>query len=295
MADQVRVAFDVSNQLGEGPAWLASHAVLAWCDILSGTVFFGQADGSIVKTFQFDEPVSAVFATDRHEVLVATASGLTVLDPQTDARQHILDIERDNPATRSNDARAAPGGEIWFGTMAREPAPGAGSLYRIAGGEVSVVREGITVPNATCFSPDGSTAYFADTSEHMIERCALAPGTARPAGDWQLFVDLRPDSIRPDGAVVDMEGFVWVALVGAGKVARYAPDGSLERTIDMPATRVTCPAFGGRDMTTLYVTSATDRLDEEQRQQQPHAGAVFAIETGIKGQPEHIVKSWWQV
>ena len=113
------VAFPVKNELGEGPVFDTVTGCLFWCDIIGRTVLAGDTQTGLIKTFGFGEPVSAVFLTDTDRLLVAGASGLYQLNPKTGTRDLILPIEKDNPITRANDSRVAPGNSIWFGTMAQ--------------------------------------------------------------------------------------------------------------------------------------------------------------------------------
>ncbi len=100
-----------------------------------------------------------------------------------------------------------------------------------------------------------------------------------------MFLDLTDEGLRPDGSVVDSEGCLWNAQYGSGRVVRYRPDGSLDRVVQVPASNTTCPAFGGPGLRTLFITTARQHLSEEDLQQQPHAGTVFALEVDTPGQP----------
>ncbi len=144
----------------------------------------------------------------------------------------------------------------------------------------------------TCFSPDGALAYFADTPERKIERVALDPETGKPAGDWEVFVDLGGQPGFPDGAVCDSEGFVWSAEYGGGRVVRYAPDGRVDRVVTVPAPNVTCPCFGGDDLKTpLYhhghtghergasgaLSAGRQRVPDKNRRARPGRDAAKAL------------------
>jgi len=94
----------------------------------------------------------------------------------------------------------------------------------------------------------------------------------------------------PDGAVVDSAGYLWNAQWGGGKVVRYAPDGSIDRVITVPVSQPSCPAFGGKDLKTLYITSAREGLSAEQLAKEPLAGGVFSIDVDVPGLPENIIK-----
>ncbi len=280
------VAFSVKNELGEGPVFDTVTGSLFWCDIIGQTVFAGDTQTGLIKTLGFGEPVSAVFLTDTDQLLVAGASGLYQLDPKTGKRELLLPIEKDNLATRANDSRVAPGNAIWFGTMGRKLETGAGAVYHIKDGTCTTLFSPVSIPNATCFSPDGRTAYYCDTPKQAIMKVEIDAATGLPVTPPCLFTDLSADGLNPDGAVTDLEGNLWNAQWGAGRVACYDPDGQFIKAVSLPATQVTCPCFGGPDLKTLYVTSASEGLRPEQHQEQPLAGAVFAIRLDVAGLPE---------
>jgi sugar lactone lactonase YvrE len=97
----------------------------------------------------------------------------------------------------------------------------------------------------------------------------------------RVFVQLDDTMGRPDGAAVDAEGGYWIALIA--KVARFLPDGALDRIVELPVERVTMCAFGGPDLSTLFVTSSSENLDADWRERQPLAGRVLALDVGARG------------
>ena len=106
-------------------------------------------------------------------------------------------------------------------------------------------------------------------------------------GQERLFAEIDPVDGLPDGLTVDADGCVWVCLFGGGRIRRYRPDGALDQEIVLPLTNPTCPAFGGADLRTLYVTTARHRLTEEQLIREPLAGALLQLDVGVTGLPAH--------
>ena len=280
------VFIDVRHELGEGPLWHDERGELFWFSILAGELHASPFDAGDRRIWSFGEPASAAAIVDRDTLLVATAGGLERFDIATGRRTRVCPFDPARPATRSNDGRGGPGGAFWIGTMGLGAEAGAGSLYRFANGTLTVKRRGITIPNAICFAPDGGFAYFSDSVTQTIMRWRLDHETGDTVGEPELFVDLRPERLFPDGSVTDCEGCVWNAQWGAGRVARYDPSGRFIGAVAVPARQVTCPAFGGPDMKTLFVTSGWEHMDEGARGGDPLAGAVFAIDAGVAGAPE---------
>ncbi|WP_420413532.1 SMP-30/gluconolactonase/LRE family protein [Roseibium sp.] len=266
--------------LGEGPLWHPERQQLFWFDILNKKLL--SRINNDEKTWLFEEHVSAAGWISAHALLIASESKLFLFDIETGAAQLLCPLEADNPVTRSNDGRADPYGGFWIGTMGKNAEKGAGAIYRYYQGELRQLFSRITISNAICFSPDGTTAYFSDTATQSIRKVALDEH-GWPAASDELHIDLSRDNLNPDGAVVDRDGYLWNAQWGASRLARYSPDGSFVDEITYPAAQMTCPAFGGPDMKTLFATSATDGLNGKDD------GKTFTVETAVPGQAEHRV------
>jgi len=259
--------------------WHPERGELFWFDILGKRLF---SRGARRRDWAFDEYISACGWVDRDTLLMASASGLWRFDIPTGDRELVTALEADNPVTRSNDGRADPQGGFWIGTMGIGAEAYAGAIYRFYKGELRQLFDRITISNAICFAPDGTRAYFADTFSQQIQTVGL-DADGWPEGDSQVFVDMKADGLNPDGAVVDADGNLWNAQWGAARVAVYAPDGAFLRAVEVPASQASCPAFGGPDATTLFVTTAADGVDED------GAGQTYYGPAGTTGQREHRV------
>ena len=270
--------FDAHNCiLGEGPLWHPERGELFWFDII------GKQLRSKARVWDFEEYVSAAGWVDRDTLLVASASALFRFDLATGWRQDLVALEADNAVTRSNDGRADPWGGFWIGTMGVGLEEKAGAIYRYYRGEVTKLYEAITVPNAICFAPDRNCAYWTDTFAYRIMRQPLEPEQGWPEGPAEVFIDLTESQLKADGAVVDAEGRIWNAQWGASRVAVYGPDGSFVQEIDVDGEQSSCPAFGGADLTTLFVTTAAEGLEGEAE------GRTYSVPDAGKGLPEYRV------
>lgn len=280
---------DSRCELGEGPFWHPLLDRLFWFDILNQTMLSAGADGHIVDRITFKDTASAGAVIDRDTLAIAQSGTLLRYDFRTDATTPIVDIEGDVPSNRTNDSRVDRTGGFWIGTMGRRAEPGVGAVYQYRGGVTTKVIEHIRIPNSICFSPDGRTAYFTDSGK-MIVRCALDPETGRPIGPWEDFYTM--DGLGgADGSVVDSEGYLWNARWGGSAVIRISPDGKLDKVVEVPGvTRVSCPAFGGADLKTLYITTAREHMTPEELEREPHAGSVFAVALDVPGIAEPFLK-----
>ncbi|KIC36430.1 SMP-30/gluconolactonase/LRE family protein [Leisingera sp. ANG-M7] len=279
--------------LGEGPLWHPLRQQLFWFDIVNCKLL--SRLGGRPLEWQFERHVSAAGWIDHGNLLVASETGLSRFNLETGTEEMLCPIEADRKATRSNDGRADPWGGFWIGTMGKAGEPELGTLYRWAHGELRIVETGLTTPNAVCFDGDRACAYYSDTKTRIVWRRPLDPQTGWPAGAKEVFLDLRARETepehKPDGAVVDAEGCLWSAQWGSARVARYSPCGKFLQALDLPTGHATCPAFGGPDFTTLFVTSATQKLPEEAVEWRQTAGQTFALKSPVHGRPEPQVQT----
>ncbi|MEM7547719.1 MAG: SMP-30/gluconolactonase/LRE family protein [Pseudomonadota bacterium] len=271
--------------LGEGPLWHPGRAQLFWFDI-TGNCLRSRTDAGPME-WHFEENVSAAGWIDDNTLLIASASAFLRFDIETGRSDQICLLEADNPVTRSNDGRVDPWGGFWIGTMGRKAERNAGAIYRYYRGEVRQLYAPISIPNAICFAPDGSSACFTDTAQGMIWRQKLDEAHGWPVGEPEPFIDCRAARLAPDGAVIDSAGRLWNAQWGASRVAVYDRDGALAGAIATDAPNTTCPAFGGPGLSTLFITSAT-RTQTRDSAEGSH-GHVFVAEINVEGQAEHQV------
>lgn len=286
MTETAKLLIDSQCALGEGPIWHDGRQQLFYFDINEQSLFAANAEGEIEESWLFNETVTAAAIVDDTMLVLASENGLIEFDLTMGGINRLIDIERDNDANRSNDCRVHPSGAFWIGTMVKEEGPKQGSVYHYRAGQLTRIIENVAIPNATCFSPDGRIAYWTDTPTQRILKCAVDPETGLPAGEWELFADVSEHRGYPDGAVVDSEGYLWNARWGGSCIIRYAPDGSIDRIVEVPVSQVTCPAFGGKDLKRLFITTANKTMSEEQLAKEKVAGGVFYIDVDVPGLPE---------
>ena len=265
-------------ELGEGVLWHPLRNELFWFDILNRTLH------SKARSWSFPEYVSAAGWISADELLVACETGLFRLNLTSGERTPVA--AAGTTLTRSNDGRADRQGGFWFGTMGKKAEKGAGAIWRWYRGELRQLFPGISIPNAICFTPDGTAAHFTDTARGQVMKVAL-DSAGWPKGEPEVWLDLARAGLNPDGAVIDAEGRFWNAQWGAGRVASYGPDGVFLSAVETPgAPQSSCPAFGGPDLTTLFVTTALEHMDAEARARHPASGQTFAFPKVARGLPE---------
>ncbi|WP_328503310.1 SMP-30/gluconolactonase/LRE family protein [Streptomyces sp. NBC_00457] len=274
MTYRYEVAVRAEATLGEGPTWDAAAGRLIWVDILGGRVHtYEPATGR--RTLRVvDQHVGAAKPRAGGGLVLNLVDGVGLLD--ADGGFRWLHRER-VPGRRANDAAVAPDGSLWTGTMRYDEAPGGGTLSRVTGdGSVEVVLDDVAVSNGTGWSPDGRRMYYIDSPTRRVD--VLDHEAGRISGR-RPFAAIEEGAGFPDGLTVDADGCVWVALWDGGAVRRYTPDGELDRVVTLPTPRVTACAFGGADLTDLYVTTARVGLESPH----PVAGSLLVVPGAGKG------------
>ena len=284
MAVQVEVAARSADRLGECPLWDERAQALWWVDSRWPAVKRLDPATGAVTMLVLPDAVGSIAFRERGGLVAATQRGLHFMDAATGALEARVHPEAHLPDNRFNDGRCDRAGRFWAGTMsdvARDP---VGSLYRFdADGACTKLRNAVVIPNSLAFSPDGRTMYFADTHRRTIWAYDYDPASGAATGE-RVFAETGNG--RPDGSCVDADGGLWNAEYGAGRILRYTPAGKVDRVIEVPASNPTCCCFGGDDLGTLFVTTATQRLAPEALAKQPLAGSLLALRPGATGLPE---------
>jgi sugar lactone lactonase YvrE len=218
--------------LGEGCTYDPITDTAWWFDILERTLFRANRVFGAVTSYALPAMASVLAFIDDQRQLLAAENGLYIRDVANGRLALHMPLEADKAATRSNDGRVHPCGALWIGTMGREAERGAGAIYRVHRGELLRLYAGISIPNAICFSPDGATAYFTDSSEGILHRVAVNPTNAMPIGDPSTLCDHRGETGSLDGAVVDADGLIWNARWGGSCIDVYTPGGERVRTFE---------------------------------------------------------------
>lgn len=286
MSVVVECAAPGHDVLGECPLWDERGGALWWVDSRAPALRRWMPGPAPAESFALPEVVGSIALGEQGGMLAATASGLHAIDPRNSRLARLFDPESHLPENRFNDGRCDRQGRFLAGTMSDRRREPTGSLYRFdATGACTRLFGDIIVPNSLAFSPDGATMYFADSYRDRIMAFDYDTATGTPS-DGRLFASTVGHQGRPAGSCVDAEGYLWNCEYGGWRVVRYAPDGRIDGAIPIPAANPTCCCFGGPDLGTLYITTATQRLTAEQLADQPGAGSVFAVRPGVRGLPE---------
>ncbi|RPF70930.1 SMP-30/gluconolactonase/LRE family protein [Aurantiacibacter spongiae] len=286
----VRQLLDTKALLGEGAVWDHARKIVWFVDIKRRHLWHYDPDTGSNAHVEAPDQIGWALPANGGALLCGLKDGLHVFDPRTRDFDKLADIPGESPANRLNDACTDPWGRVWFGTMHDEEELSSGRFYVFDRGEIRPAGpSGITITNGPAVNRDGSLIYFTDTLGRTIY---VADLTADGVGEPRLLVDTSRDfpGAYPDGPVVDAEGYIWTALYLGGRVARYSPEGTLAATVAIPARDVTKLAFGGTDLSTAFVTSATKNMEPDDMTRFPQAGSLFAFDAPAPGFVQPLVE-----
>ncbi|GHC78130.1 SMP-30/gluconolactonase/LRE family protein [Limoniibacter endophyticus] len=283
------IAAQTLDIIGEVPLWDHRIQRLSWIDIFKPALHRLDPVSGEVESFTPPEKLGAYALTKGDDVLTGGRGGIGRWIPRTGEFLRLAEPETDMPDNILNDGRTDPRGRFLIGSMNKRLSGATGKLWRIDPDErvVLLQDEDIWLPNSICWSPDGSTFYMGDSHSNTIFAYDydLTEGAISNRRVFAETADLPGDV---DGSSVDAEGYVWNARFGGGCIVRFAPDGSVDQIIETPVSRPAHLAFGGPDLKTIYLTTATFRLSPEELAKEPWAGAVLRCECGVSGLKETI-------
>lgn len=278
-------------KLGEGAIWHPEKEALLWVDITGGKVFMYKPDEGMLQDISLESMVGTVVpSTGEYFAVAAQETGIFGLR-EDGTKQQIAPFPSDAlPNVRFNDGKCDPAGRLWIGTMEKTAKEGAAKLYMFDNDSLYVKESNVTISNGIVWDSDKKLMYYIDTPTQQVVAYNYDPETGG-ISNKRVVVEVPKEMGSPDGMSIDTEGKLWIAHWGGSGVYRWNPEtGDLMEKIDVPAPNVTSCAFGGPNLTTLYITTAREGLTEEQLEKYPLSGSLFVTETGIKGTLANLFK-----
>lgn len=280
--------------VGSASLWRDGRAILAeslwwrdgwlhWCDITAGELHRGRPSGSVDGgddvVLSFEPPLASFQPRSQGGYVIALDDRIVLCDPDGEDRRTIARVEHSHAGIRFNEGKCDPSGAFQVGSMNLTTGEPDAAVYRVRPHDIELVRGGFGTANGFEWSLDETVAYLTDTATETIYRAPWSVETS--FGELEPFVSGR----MHDGLTIDREGFLWTGIYGEGVVLRISPDGVVVETVELPAPNVTSVAFGGDDLSTLFVATARENLTEGQLDEQPLSGGIFAVPTRTSGLP----------
>jgi L-arabinonolactonase len=290
MMNNLNCAFKCNALVGESPRWNVDDQALWWVDIYQPSLNrFDPATGEN-RQYPMPEHIGCFSFTRSGRIIAGTQSGIVLIDLEPTIKlERVFDLNPHQAGFRFNDGRCDPTGRFWAGSILEGLDRRVGALFRYdPSGRCTKMLGELICPNGLAFTADGRTMYHSDSRLDYVWKWDLDPEGGE-ISNQRVFLSTDIQEGRPDGAVCDAEGGYWICHVGAWRVARYTAEGRIDRVIGLPVQRPTACTFGGPNLETLFVTTATRGLSAATLVKQPLAGSLFTIENvGVKGIPEPV-------
>jgi len=283
---EIRCVVEETFLVGESPRWHEDEQALYWVDIYKPSIERLDTASGERRTWPMPERIGCFSFCRDGRLIAGMQSGIAFIDLSDGTVERVFDLVPGNPEIRFNDGRCDHNGRFWVGGVIETMDQRCNALYRYdTDGTCHQMVDGLICANGLAFSPDGTILYHSDSRQDYVWAWDLDRETGNIA-NRRVFAANDIMEGRPDGAAVDAEGYYWICCVGAWRIARLAPDGTVDRVVGVPVQRPTACTFGGPDLKTLYVTTATFPLSEAALAKQPLAGSVLAFEVDVSGLPE---------
>lgn len=275
---------------GEGPVW----------DDTTGTLYYTESAGKAIYAFDpvtgrhriISRAVAASLCLHADGGLVACgADGVFHRSPRGRWRSLTRPVAGRIAPDRLNDIVADPAGRVFTGQNVYAPDTPCrpGGLFCLDAGGVRLCADDVQQGNGMDFSPDLKTFYFTDSIRRTVDRFDYNRTTGRLTRR-RPFIRFSPEEGLPDGLKVDAAGHVWIALFYGSCLVRVDPDGTVERRLTLPFSQPTSLAFGGPDLTDIYVTSESTftpgpLVPPGLDRRRPRGGELWRIRQEIRGRP----------
>lgn len=285
----VQIAYNTQAKLGECPRWDEQNNLLYWVDIDGNSLHKFNPRTHINETVVFEEKIGCFSLSGNGGFVVGMQSGFGLLDGFHNRVQYTCDPESHIFTNRFNDGRCDAFGRFVSGTVNMEKTTPNAGIYQIAPHTVHMPKQlvyGLLTANGIAFSNDAKTLYYSDTPNHVIYTADYDIDTGT-IGIPTVFQKFKVGKGRPDGAAVDSQGYYWVAMYNGAEILRISPTGTIVERVAIPSKHCTMLAFGGADLKTVFVTTASGNMTEAERKKYPYAGSIFSFRTTVAGNIEH--------
>jgi len=271
-------------ELGEGPLWVSNLGVLFWVDINKGELHQYIVESKDDSVIYSGEKISCVVTSKNGNLIISDTNSILELDIKNNKQTLLSEIKFKSNRLRFNDGKVDPYGNLWLGTMHMDIVLKKGLLYKInPDGQMSTMIEGVTISNGISWSNDKKTMYYIDTYERSVY--AFDFNSNSQISNKRTLISFSDEYGYPDGMSIDINDNIWVAMWGGHSV--FCIDTKSAKVIDMinlPVPNVSSCTFGGKDMKTLFITTAREGLDESELKKYDLSGSIFYVELDVEGQ-----------
>lgn len=273
---RAEVFVDEKFKLSEGPVWEKETQTLHFVDIKGSTIHkVNLADGKR-SALELAQNVGCFALRKNGGYIAGLAAGVYLFSEDGQSIEKLSEPDFD-PMTRANDGKCDPVGRFWCGTADLVGGVKRSKLYLLPGdGRCIEMMDGLECSNGLAFWED--KLFYIDSNRHRIDEYTIDEENLTLI-NHRVVTEIPRGQMVPDGMTIDEEGMLWAAHWGGGFVGRYNPkDGQLLEKVVVPASQSSSCCFGGNDMKTLFITSASLGVPDE-----TEAGKVFAVQLPYRG------------
>lgn len=281
---QAEIAYEIQAALGEGAIWNNKTQEFYWVDIEGKTFNIYNPSSNSNKVIETPSRPGTVVPFTETEVIVGLEDGVHSLNTYTGKTTLITNMSTELEGSRLNDGKCDPSGRLWVGSMHFNQIKGAAKLFMInSEGKYTVKKDSVTISNGIVWTADKKTMYYIDTPTAEIKAYDYDEATGNISNE-RIAVTIPEELGFPDGMTIDVNDKLWVGMWNGNAVLRFDPNnGKLMEKVEVPAHNVTACAFGGENLDTLYITTASLDMTEEEKKQYPLSGSVFKVVPGVRG------------
>ncbi len=277
--------------LGEGPLYNKRENSLYWTDIKDNKLYKYDLLSKIVVPFQFDKPIGSFAFTKDNKVIATTNDGFEYLDLTSKKTSKIINPEEDKTQNRFNDGKCDKKGRYFAGTMDNNEKEIKGSLYCFDGNTIEKKEKNLFISNGLGWNKNSTKFYLTDSPKRIIYVYDYDLETSKMSNK-KVFATIQEKDGYPDGLCVDEDDYIWSAHWNGWKITRYNPNGEIDSIYDLPVPKVTSCNFGGSDLKSLFITTASIGLNKQELEKAPLSGFTFILKTGVKGQKSNCFRKF---
>lgn len=288
---KANLIFDCKSLVGEGPIWNEQEQRLYWIDIDGKKLHVLDPVSRQQENIDLPQKPGTIVFTDSNTVVLALADGVYDFDKKTQALTKRHALPDTAPDMRFNDGKVGPDGKLWVGTMRSDCAPNVANLYRLDSDGFKTMIDSVAVSNGIVWSADGKTMFYIDSPTRQVVAYDFDLANSS-ISNKRVVVQLDSTMGTPDGIAIDEHDNLWFAVWGSAVVLHYdSKTGKKLSEVQVPAANVTACAFGGKNLDSLYITSASLWVDSAKQNAYPYHGGLFVVAPGVKGQLHHRMRT----
>ena len=276
------VLWNLKCILGEGTLWVKEHDSIYFVDIKKKRIHILNNKNKKKKIVKVNKEIGFLAHIKKNVFILGLQGELRIINLKTKKIIKSIFIEKNIKLNRINDGKTDPSGRLWFGTMDNlERNIEKGSLYCLDKNlNLNKVDTNYMITNGPAFI-NSNNFYHTDSRKRTIYKIRI--NKKLRILNKKIFKKFKKNEEVPDGMTVDKKNNLWVGHYHGGCVSVFNKRGKKIHKINLPAKNITNCAFGGKNNSELFVTSALKGMKTIEIKKYKFSGSLFKIQTNIRG------------